>query len=152
MKEFEPKIIAFVCNWCTYAGADLAGTSRLKYAPNVRIIRFPCTGRIDFMMLMKALQNGADGIIVSGCHPNDCHYTSGNFHARRRWVVFKSLMDYVGFDMRRVYFSWISAAEGAKFASFINEVTDEIKKLGPCTEYVKLPFEGVGPLQERCHE
>ena len=85
MEEFEPKIIAFVCNWCTYAGADLAGTSRIKYAANVKMIRFPCTGRIDFMLLTKAFENGADGIIVSGCHPNDCHYTAGNFHARRRW-------------------------------------------------------------------
>lgn len=82
-QEFEPRIVAFVCNWCTYAGADLTGTSRLKYATNVEIVRFPCTGRIDFMLLLKAFAGGADGIIVSGCHPNDCHYTSGNFHARR---------------------------------------------------------------------
>ena len=84
--EFEPKIVAFVCNWCTYAGADLTGTSRLKYATNVEIVRFPCTGRIDFMLLLKAFAGGADGILVSGCHPNDCHYTSGNFHARRRFA------------------------------------------------------------------
>ena len=99
MADFEPKIVAFVCNWCTYAGADLTGTSRIKYAPNVRIIRFPCTGRIDFMLLLKAFANGADGIIVSGCHPNDCHYTSGNFHARRRWIVFRDLLDFLGIDV-----------------------------------------------------
>jgi F420-non-reducing hydrogenase iron-sulfur subunit len=144
MPQFEPKITAFVCNWCTYAGADLAGTSRVKYAHNIRIIRFPCTGRIDFMLLMKAFASGADGIIVSGCHPNDCHYTSGNFHARRRWMVFKNLMEFMGLDMRRVFFSWVSAAEGAKWGALVNEVTDEIRKLGPFEDYVKLTRSGIG--------
>lgn len=148
MQKFEPKIIAFVCNWCTYAGADLAGTSRLKYPPNVRVVRFPCTGRIDFMMLLKAFENGADGVIVSGCHPNDCHYTSGNFHARRRWMAFRALMDFVGFDMKRIYFSWISAAEGAKWAAFVNEVTQSIRDLGPYTDYEALKNIGVGSLAE----
>jgi len=138
MTEFEPKIIAYVCNWCTYAGADLAGTSRINYATNVRIVRFPCTGRIDFMLLLKAFDNGADAVIVSGCHPNDCHYTSGNFHARRRWITYKSLMDFLGFDTRRLFFSWVSAAEGAKWASLVNEVTDEVRKLGPYENYKKL--------------
>lgn len=138
MSQFEPKIVAFVCNWCTYAGADLAGTSRAKYATNVRIIRFPCTGRIDFMLLMKALQNGADGIIVSGCHPNDCHYTSGNFHARRRWIVFRSLIDFIGIDVNRITFSWVSAAEGTKWASLVNEVTEKVRELGPFDQYKKL--------------
>ena len=151
MPEFEPKIIAFVCNWCTYAGADLAGTSRIKYAPNVRIIRFPCTGRIDFMLLMKAFASGADGIIVSGCHPNDCHYTSGNFHARRRWMVFRSLLEWIGFDNRRIYYSWISAAEGAKWGKFVNEVTHEIKKLGPFENYAALSKFGVGSIEEEAH-
>ena len=140
MQEFEPKIVAFVCNWCTYAGADLAGTSRTKYAANVRIIRFPCTGRIDFMLLLKAFQNGADGIIVSGCHPNDCHYTSGNFHARRRWIVFKSLLDFMGFPTERITFSWVSAAEGTKWADLVNEVTDKIKGLGPFEDFSKLDY------------
>ena len=98
------------------AGADLTGTSRLKYATNVEIVRFPCTGRIDFMLLLKAFAGGADGIIVSGCHPNDCHYTSGNFHARRRWIVFRGLLDFLGIDVRRICYSWVSAAEGAKWA------------------------------------
>jgi coenzyme F420-reducing hydrogenase delta subunit len=138
---FEPKIVAFVCNWCTYAGADLAGTSRAKYATNVRIIRFPCTGRIDFMLLMKALQNGADGIIISGCHPNDCHYTSGNFHARRRWMVFRPLLDFMGIDIRRITFSWVSAAEGAKWASLVNEVTESVRQLGPFEQYKKLDID-----------
>jgi F420-non-reducing hydrogenase iron-sulfur subunit len=138
MSEFEPKIIAFVCNWCTYAGADLAGTSRIKYAPNVKIIRFPCTGRIDFLILLKAFENGADGIIVSGCHPNDCHYSSGNFHARRRWMTFRSLLAFTGIDPERVTFSWISAAEGTKWADLANSTVDRIKKLGPNINYKKL--------------
>lgn len=138
MEQFQPKIIAFVCNWCTYAGADLTGTSRIKYAENVRIVRLPCTGRIDFMLLLKAFSRGADGIIVSGCHPNDCHYTSGNFHARRRWITFRTLMDFMGIDIGRVFFSWVSAAEGAKWAELVNQVTAEVRKLGPNEKYQKL--------------
>lgn len=143
MSEFRPKIVAFVCNWCTYAGADLTGTSRMKYAPEVRIIRFPCTGRIDFMLLLKAFSQGADGIIVSGCHPNDCHYTSGNFHARRRWNVFRKLLDTLGIDLRRIRFSWVSAAEGAKWADIVNEMTRTIRDLGPYSAYRSLPRAGV---------
>ncbi|MFZ4740596.1 MAG: hydrogenase iron-sulfur subunit [Bacteroidales bacterium] len=138
MSEFEPKIVAFVCNWCTYAGADLTGTSRIKYSSNVRIVRFPCTGRIDYMLLTKAFAGGADGIIVSGCHPNDCHYTSGNFYARRRWMVFRRLCDFMGIDTRRIVFSWVSAAEGAKWAQIVNSANEEFKKLGPYENYHKL--------------
>lgn len=138
MSEFEPKIVAFVCNWCTYAGADLTGTSRIKYAQNVKIIRFPCTGRIDFMLLLKAFGEGADGIIVSGCHPNDCHYTSGNFHARRRWIVFRSLLDLLGIDVKRIQFSWVSAAEGAKWADIVNSTVSIIRELGPYNDYAKV--------------
>ncbi len=143
MAEFEPKIVAFVCNWCTYAGADLTGTSRIKYSENVRIVRFPCTGRIDYMLLTKAFSSGADGIIVSGCHPNDCHYTSGNFHARRRWMVFKQLCDFMGIDTRRIVFSWVSAAEGAKWAEIVNSTNEEIKKLGPYTNYHQLSSQDI---------
>ena len=146
MSQFEPKIVAFVCNWCTYAGADLAGTSRTKYESNVRIIRFPCTGRIDFMLLMKAFENGTDGIIVSGCHPNDCHYTSGNFHARRRWMVFRSLVDFMGLDTERITFSWVSAAEGTKWAELVNEVTDKVRELGPFKEFKKLDYKSFNQL------
>jgi len=138
MAEFQPKIIAFVCNWCTYAGADLAGTSRMKYASNVRIIRFPCTGRVDFLLLLKAFAHGADGVIVSGCHPNDCHYTSGNFHARRRWVVFRELSEFIGLDPNRICFSWVSAAEGSKWAEIVNTFTGQLLKLGPCQVYKDL--------------
>jgi coenzyme F420-reducing hydrogenase delta subunit len=138
MAEFEPKIVAFVCNWCTYTGADLTGTSRIKYAPNVRIVRFPCTGRIDFMLLMKAFANGADGVIVSGCHPNDCHYTSGNFHARRRWTIFRELLTFSGIDTERVNFTWVSAAEGAKWAEVVNSTVDKVRALGPHGNYKEL--------------
>ncbi len=136
--EFEPRIIAFVCNYCTYAGADLAGTSRIEYAPNVRIIRLPCTGRISPLFLLKALQKGADGIIVSGCHPGDCHFTSGNYHARRRWTIFRSLLDFLGIPEERIRFAWISASEGNKFAEMMDEFTSQIERLGPFEDYDKL--------------
>jgi coenzyme F420-reducing hydrogenase delta subunit len=138
MSEFEPKIVAFVCNWCTYAGADLTGTSRIKYAQNVKIIRFPCTGRIDFMLLLKAFGEGADGVIVSGCHPNDCHYTSGNFHARRRWIIFRGLLDVMGIDTRRIQYSWVSAAEGSKWADIVNSTVAVLRELGPYRDYEKV--------------
>jgi coenzyme F420-reducing hydrogenase delta subunit len=137
MAVFEPRVVAFVCNWCTYAGADLTGTSRIKYAPNVKIIRFPCTGRIDFMLVLKAFSNGADGVIVSGCHPNDCHYTSGNFHAKRRWMMFRTIANFMGIDMNRVVFSWVSAAEGSKWAEVVNKTVEDIRNLGPNEVYFK---------------
>jgi F420-non-reducing hydrogenase iron-sulfur subunit len=143
MSQFEPKIVAFVCNWCTYAGADLTGTSRIKYAPNVKIIRFPCTGRIDFMLLTKSFENGADGVIVSGCHPNDCHYSSGNFHARRRWMTFHSMLNFMGIDAERITFSWVSAAEGSKWADVVNTTVEKIKKIGPYANYQKLVKTGI---------
>ena len=99
--RFEPKIVAYVCNWCTYLGADLAGTNRLEYPANVRIVRLPCTGRIDFNLIVKAFEMGADAVLVSGCHPGDCHYTAGNYHARRRWMLFRELLDTLGIDMER---------------------------------------------------
>jgi coenzyme F420-reducing hydrogenase delta subunit/ferredoxin len=132
---FSPKIVAYVCNWCTYLGADLAGTARLEYPPNVRIIRLPCTGRIDTNLVVKAFEIGADAVLVSGCHPGDCHYTAGNYHARRRWMLFRDLLDVVGFDMRRIHFTWISAAEGKKFQTVITEVTEQARALGPYRPY-----------------
>ncbi|HHX38663.1 MAG TPA: hydrogenase iron-sulfur subunit, partial [Armatimonadetes bacterium] len=128
---FEPRIAAFVCNWCTYTGADLAGTSRLPYASNVRIIRLPCTGRISPLFILKALEQGADGVIVSGCHPGDCHYTAGNYHARRKYSVFRELLHFLGIEPERVTFSWVSAAEGKKWADLVNEVTATVRQLGP---------------------
>jgi len=130
---FEPRIIAFVCNWCTYTGADLAGTSRINMAPNVRIIRLPCTGRIDTAFILKAFERGADGVIVSGCHPADCHYTAGNYHARRRFALFHDLIEFVGIDPRRITFSWVSASEGGKWAEIVNDVTEQVRSLGPLT-------------------
>jgi len=132
---WEPRIVGFVCNWCTYAGADLAGTSRLKYPPNVRLIRLPCTGAIDPLFIVKAFQSGADAVLVSGCHPADCHYTSGNYHARRKLTVFRDLLEYTGLDPKRFWMSWISASEGQKFASFMEEIVAETKKLGPLKGY-----------------
>ena len=143
MAAFEPRIVAFVCNWCTYAGADLAGTSRISYASQVRIIRFPCTGRIDFQLLLKAFAGGADGVIVSGCHPNDCHYTSGNFHARRRWIAFRELIGFLGIDTRRIRFSWVSAAEGGKWAETVDSFSEAVCQLGPFTSYRNISRSGV---------
>lgn len=129
--KFEPKIVAFVCKWCTYAGADLAGTSRMTYDPNVRALMLPCTGRIDVSFVLRAFLQGADGVLVSGCHPGDCHYTAGNFRARRRWTLFRDLLDTLGVDLRRFELAWISAAEGAKWVKTIQTFTDRIRNLGP---------------------
>jgi len=134
---WRPKIVAFLCNWCSYAGADLAGISRLQYPPNVRIIRLPCSGRINPLYIFKALQEGADGVLVSGCHPGDCHYISGNLVARRKFAMMKRLLEYVGFEAGRVQFSWVSAAEGQRFADLITEVTETVKNLGPAKRMVK---------------
>jgi len=133
--DFEPRITAFVCNWCTYTGADLAGTSRLHMAANVRIIRLPCTGRIDPLLILKAFERGSDGVIVSGCHPADCHYTSGNYHARRRFTVFNDLMEFVGLDQRRLTFSWVSASEGAKWRDVVDEAVAKAREAGPNSAY-----------------
>jgi len=133
--DFEPRITAFVCNWCTYTGADLAGTSRLHMASNVRIIRLPCTGRIDPLFIIKAFERGSDAVIVSGCHPADCHYTSGNYHARRRFAVFHDIMQFFGVDEGRMTFSWVSASEGAKWRDVVNEAVAKARELGPFTAY-----------------
>jgi coenzyme F420-reducing hydrogenase delta subunit len=131
MNEFEPNIVAFLCNWCSYAGADLAGTSRMKYPPNVKVIRVMCSGRVNPMFVVSALQQGADGVLIGGCHPGDCHYAQGNYYARRRIAVFKKLLEYIGIEPERVQMTWVSAAEGQKFADVIKEVTEDIKKVGP---------------------
>ena len=136
--KFEPRITAFVCNWCTYTGADLAGTSRLQMADNVRIIRLPCTGRIDPLFIIKAFERGADGVIVSGCHPADCHYTAGNYHARRRFAVFRELLELIGIEPGRVTFSWVSASEGNKWQDVVNTTTETVRRLGPFAAYRRL--------------
>ncbi len=143
--NYEPKIVAFLCNWCSYAGADLAGVSRFQYPPNIRVIRVPCSGRINPLYIIKALQSGVDGVLVSGCHPGDCHYISGNLFARRKFALMKKFLDYLGIEPERVQFSWVSAAEGARFAEIIKKVTNDIKKLGPLT-YFRKDFEKTGKV------
>jgi F420-non-reducing hydrogenase iron-sulfur subunit len=130
-RQHEPKIIAFLCQWCSYAGADLAGGSRFKYPASVRIIRVPCSARIDPKLVLKSLDRDVDGVLVSGCHPGDCHYTSGNYHARRRMMMLGKLLEFTGLDPRRFQMSWVSASEGSKWAHVISQVTEDIRKLGP---------------------
>ena len=129
--EWKPRIVAFLCNWCSYAGADLAGMSRLSYPADIKIIRLPCSGRVDPMFILKSFERGADMVLVSGCHPGDCHYTSGNYHARRKLRAFRELMTFFGIDPRRFKFSWVSAAEGAKWSALVHEITAEARALGP---------------------
>jgi len=136
-KEWQPKIAAIVCNWCTYAGADLAGISRIQYPPNVRIIRVPCTGRINPFYVVKALQEGADGVLVSGCHPGECHYISGNLVARRKFAALKSFLNYIGVEGDRTMFTWVSASEGDRFAQVIKGTTARVRALGPAGKLVK---------------
>ncbi|MCK4295958.1 MAG: hydrogenase iron-sulfur subunit [Candidatus Marinimicrobia bacterium] len=137
MEEWQPKILAILCNWCSYAGADLAGVSRIQYPPNIRVIRVPCSGRVDPLFIMKSLQSGYDGVLVSGCHPGDCHYLSGNYIARRKFAVIKTLLEYIGIEADRVQFSWVSAGEGERFAEVVTKVTNDIKKLGPAKKMVR---------------
>ncbi len=131
MNKFEPKIIAFLCNWCSYAGADLAGTSRLEYPPNLRVIRVMCSSRVDPVFVLRAFRQGADAVLVAGCHPGECHYADGNYYTRRRFLLMKKLLDYVGIDPRRLRLEWISSSEGNKFADIVKDMTGEIGEIGP---------------------
>ena len=135
MSEFEPNIVAFLCNWCSYAGADLTGTTRTHYPPTVKVIRVMCTGRVNPLFVVQALRQGADGVLISGCHPGECHYLKGNFLARRRFLLMKNLLEYIGIDPSRIRMSGVSASEGKKFADVITEVTEDIKKLGPLNSF-----------------
>lgn len=128
---FEPRIVGFLCNWCSYTGADLAGTSRMKYQPNVRVIRVMCSGRMDPTFVIKALADGADGVLICGCHPGDCHYSEGNYKAMRRYPLLKRLLADFGVEEERVRMDWVSASEGKRFADIVNEMTDQVRKLGP---------------------
>jgi len=130
-KEFEPNVIGFLCNWCSYAGADLAGTSRMKYPPNIKSIRVMCSGRVDPVFVLEALRKGADGVLIGGCHPGDCHYQSGNYKANRRMKLLKKLLEEMAIDPGRLRFEYISASEGAKFAAVATEFVDQLKKMGP---------------------
>ncbi len=131
MEDFEPTIVAFVCNWCTYTAADLAGTSRLSYPPNVRLIRVMCTGMVDPQYVIKALLEGADGVLVSGCHPGDCHYINGNYKARRRIKLLKEILPRFGFEKERLRLTWIGASDGILFAEIMRDLVAQIKTLGP---------------------
>lgn len=133
-QDWEPKILGFLCNWCSYTGADLAGTSRLQYPSNIRILKVMCSGRVNPQFVLKAFQEGADGVLVSGCHPGDCHYIEGNYHARRKLTLLRDLLGFMGIEPERFQISWVSASEGPKFAEVVTKFTEQIKKLGPQTK------------------
>jgi F420-non-reducing hydrogenase iron-sulfur subunit len=138
---FEPKIVGFLCNWCSYTGADLAGTSRIKSSPSLRIIRVMCSGRVDPAFIVKAFSEGADGILVAGCHPGDCHYIRGNHNTMKRIPLLRNLLEQLGIEQERLRLEWISAGEGDKFAEVANSMTEDIRKLGPLDMKV---YENIG--------
>ena len=129
--DFEPKILGIACNWCTYTGADLAGTTRLKYPQNVRTVRVMCSSRINPSFIIRALQLGADGVLVGGCHPGDCHYGTGNLYARRKLAITRRILEFAGMDPKRFRVEWISASEGKQYAEIVTEFVSEVKALGP---------------------
>ncbi len=128
--NWEPNVVAFLCKWCSYAGADLAGVSRRKYPANLKIIKVPCSGRIDPLFILKALRLGFDGVFISGCHPGDCHYQTGNYLARRRFAITRKFLEQMGVDPQRVRASWVSASEGGKFAEVVSDLIKGIKEIG----------------------
>jgi len=134
MKDFEPKIVVFCCNWCSYAGADLAGTSRFKIKPYFRIIRTMCSGRVEPTFILHAFARGADGVMIAGCHPGDCHYSTGNYKTRRRVMLLQKMLPQLGIESERLRLEWISASEGTKFQSAVNEFIGEVKELGPLAQ------------------
>jgi F420-non-reducing hydrogenase iron-sulfur subunit len=129
---FEPRIVGFLCNWCSYTGADLAGTSRIKYLPNVRVIRVMCSARVDPSFVIRAFREGADGVLLCGCHPGDCHYSEGNYKTMRRFPLLKRLLAGYGIEPERVRLEWVSASEGQRFAEVVNDMTTRVRALGPC--------------------
>ncbi len=129
--EFKPKIVGFLCNWCSYAGADLAGVSRIQYPPTLRIVRVMCSGRVDPVFILEAFKSGADAVLIAGCHPGDCHYISGNYKAQHRVLMLKRVLQQLGLEPERIRLDWVSASEGDRFATIIKDMTKEIKKLGP---------------------
>lgn len=131
MTEFEPRIVAFLCNWCSYAGADLAGVSRIQYPPNIRPIRVMCSGRVDPAFILEAFRSGADGVLVTGCHLGDCHYITGNYKTQRRVLLLKRLLEQLGIEPVRLRLEWVSASEGERFATIVKDMVKEIKELGP---------------------
>jgi len=141
--NFKPTIVAFLCNWCAYTGADLAGTSRLHYAPNIRIIRVMCSGRIEPSFILKAFQQGADGVLVCGCHPGDCHYQEGNYKCLRRFKLMEKFIQQMGIEKERLQLEWISASEGKQFAELVNTMTKAMLELGPSKIKSSSEFEHV---------
>ncbi|MDO8684782.1 MAG: hydrogenase iron-sulfur subunit [Armatimonadota bacterium] len=135
-KEWTPRILGILCNWCSYAGADLAGSSRIQYPPNVRVIRVPCSGRVNPQYVLKAFQKGFEGVLVLGCHPGDCHYAKGNYYARRRLMLLTKFLPSIGIEPERFHFQWVSASEGVLFAEVVAEMTKRLEALGP--------FSGIG--------
>jgi len=129
--SFEPKIVGFLCNWCSYTGADLAGTSRMKYLPNVRVVRIMCSGRLDPTFVLKAFHAGADGVLVAGCHPGDCHYQNGNMKTLRRIPLLKRMLEQLGIEHERLRLEWVSASEGERYQHVVNDFVEQIRKLGP---------------------
>ncbi len=129
--EYQPRIIGFLCSWCSYAGADMAGTARIAYPPNLRIIRVPCSGRVDPLFVVKCFQQGADGVLVAGCHPGDCHYVEGNYHTRRRFALLRPFLDFLGIERERFRVEWVSASEGRRFSQVVSSFTQELLSLGP---------------------
>ncbi len=132
MEEFKPTIVSFLCNWCSYTGADLAGTSRMKYAPNIRVIRVMCSGRVDPTFVLTAFNEGADGVLICGCHPGDCHYHEGNYKCLRRYHLLQKYIQQMGIHKDRLRLAWVSASEGKQFAELANEMTETVTALGPC--------------------
>lgn len=131
--DFEPTIVSFLCNWCSYTGADLAGTSRMKYAHNIRIIRVMCSGRVDPTFVLESFKKGADGVLICGCHPGDCHYHEGNYKCLRRYYLLKRYVEQLGIEPERMHLEWISASEGKLFAELVDAFTETVRKLGPCS-------------------
>lgn len=147
-QEWEPRIVGILCYWCSYAGADLAGSSRMSYPPNIRIVRVPCSGRADPLFVLRAFARGADGVIVAGCHPGDCHYAEGNYYARRRMSLLKRLVEYVGIPQERFKALWVSASEGKEFAHVINEMVEELQPLGAFRPELADRFEAMPELED----
>ncbi len=137
MEQWEPKIVCFFCNWCTYGAADLAGVSRFEHPSNTRVIRLPCSGRVSPKFILAAFREGADGVWISGCHPGDCHYIEGNYYARRKFTLLKSLIEYMGVEPDRLHFSWISSGEATKYVQVAKEVIEKVRALGPNQNFTK---------------
>ena len=146
--SWEPKILGLCCNWCSYQGADLAGTSRMEYLPNTRLLRLMCSGRTDPTFILSAFKSGADGVLVTGCHPGDCHYVDGNQKTQRRIPLLKKMLDQMGIESERVRLEWISAAEADEFVKMVDEFTEEIRVLGPLSAAGVQPLEGAGGESE----